>query len=696
MHTSFRPHLAFLVIVLVPGMSGRALADDDGVVTPPVHVEAARPGETTSADAERALDDPAFVTVIHVDRRRDETLSVAEVLAETVGVHVRSLGGLGSFASISMRGASAGQTEILIDGVPLSQVAFSSIDVGSLDLGTFDQVDVYRGGVPVELGGAVLGGAVNFETAVGPRADGKQDEVTVGGGSFGARRVRVSRGDSWFDGALKSTLAVGYSGTTGDFSYFDDNGTPLNQTDDSTRERQNNGYDQFDVVARVAGDGPLGLTAGERFSTKAQGVAGPTSVQALHANLSTTRNVVDLGDSWRTGALTVGARGYFVVEAQRWRDPDGEVAPGITDDSYLTLSGGASLDGKWALSTHQQLTSALDGRWEHFTQVNNLVDVVRSDRDRHALRRRAVARRRDRPRRRRSMGVHPGAARRSAHHARHRAAHADRRSRADRSRRRPGLTSGRRALADHPRAHVEREHRALFSRADGDRALRHARLRRRQPAVSLPETGTSGDHGVVFAPGSVGPVDHLYVEVAGFATAASNLIAFLPTSGNVARAENLSDARMAGVESALSARAFGMLTLTGNYTFLATEQLSPSVSIDGKQLPGRPRHSLYLRADVARHVGKVEVGGFADVTLVSGNYLDVGNLDEVPVRRFVGAGVRVAPWDGLAVTVEVKNLFDTTVETVASAVGPIPRAVADVLDYPLPGRAFYAAMDLNF
>jgi hypothetical protein len=28
--------------------------------------------------------------------------------------------------------------------------------------------------------------------------------------------------------------------------------------------------------------------------------------------------------------------------------------------------------------------------------------------------------------------------------------------------------------------------------------------------------------------------------------------------------------------------------------------------------------------------------------------------------------------------------------------GPIPRAVADFLDYPLPGRAFYASLDLAF
>src|SRR5262249_43946695 len=153
---------------------------------------------------------------------------------------------------------------------------------------------------------------------------------------------------------------------------------------------------------------------------------------------------------------------------------------------------------------------------------------------------------------------------------------------------------------------------------------------------------------------------------------------------------------LGGVELAVAARLWRTLSLTGNYTFLATEQSSDRVAVDGKSLPGRPRHQLFLRADVARRAGGVKLGGFADLTLLSGNFLDEGNLSEVPARRFLGAGLSVAPVDGLTITAQVKNLLDERTETVDSAVGPIPRAVADVLNYPLPGRAFYAAADWTF
>src|SRR5262249_38715467 len=75
------------------------------VTTAPVEVGGTREtdGAARTPDAARALEEPAFVTVVHLDDRRGETLSAAEALAETVGVTVRSLGGLGAFASRSMR-----------------------------------------------------------------------------------------------------------------------------------------------------------------------------------------------------------------------------------------------------------------------------------------------------------------------------------------------------------------------------------------------------------------------------------------------------------------------------------------------------------------------------------------------------------------------------------------------------------------
>jgi iron complex outermembrane receptor protein len=212
-----------------------------------------------------------------------------------------------------------------------------------------------------------------------------------------------------------------------------------------------------------------------------------------------------------------------------------------------------------------------------------------------------------------------------------------------------------------------------------------------------PELGTTGDLGAVVAPGRpIAVVDRLYLEAALFAADTTDLIALLPTAGRVIRAGNIGAARLAGVEVAVAARFARTLAVTGNYTLLDTRQSSARVSVDGRALPGRPRHEVYVRVDAEHRIGPVGLSGFVDFTLVSGNYLDEGNLNELPARRFVGLGVAVEPMAGLKLAAQVKNLFDTQIETVDSAVGPVPRAVADVLGYPLPGRAFYATADYRF
>jgi iron complex outermembrane receptor protein len=225
------------------------------------------------------------------------------------------------------------------------------------------------------------------------------------------------------------------------------------------------------------------------------------------------------------------------------------------------------------------------------------------------------------------------------------------------------------------------------------------------PAL-VPETGAAGDLGLVVAPGRrLGPLDRLFLEAAFFAARPRDLIALLPTAGRVARAANLGAARIAGHELALSARLWRTVTVTGNYTFLDSAQRSPLLSYDGKRLPGRPRHEAYLRVDVARRLGagrRHEVGAWADATLISGNYLDAGNTRQVPARRLLALGVRGAPRPGLVLSLEAKNLLDETVEDVAlgrevrPGLSSTPRAVADVLGYPLPGRALYGTAEWTF
>ena len=117
------------------------------------------------------------------------TASVADALGAAVGAQTRSLGGLGAFESVSVRGAAPGHTAVLIDGVPLARIAAVTTDLGRFALDAFGEVELYRGAVPVELGGAGVGGAINLVTRLGRGERGERMRASIGAGSFGARHA---------------------------------------------------------------------------------------------------------------------------------------------------------------------------------------------------------------------------------------------------------------------------------------------------------------------------------------------------------------------------------------------------------------------------------------------------------------------------------------------------------------------------
>jgi vitamin B12 transporter len=655
----------------------------DDVETAPVIVRPGDDGER-SAPAERALEESPFVTVVELASRHAEGLQVAEVLAESVGVSIRTLGGLGSFASVSIRGASAGQTEVLVDGVPLSRLGTASVDVGSLDLGTFDAVEIYRGGVPASLAGGGLGGAVVLRTRPTSAEESGRTVASLAVGS--AFRSRLRRGDRFGDGYW-SRIAAGTVGAPGDFEYHDDGATPLNPDDDVTRRRVNNAFHQVDGVVRVGREGGRPFVAGVRATAKRQGVPGQTGRSAEEAQLGTVRLLGDGEHTRLVGARGgVGVRGHLLFESQRWQNPNGDVGLRPDDKRYRTYAAGATGWGTLLVGEAQLFRLGLDARLERFGQ-RDLVDDTTAGGTRFGG---ALSL---------TDEILLGAGERWAIVPSLRLELLT--TRGDGERR---LGEGAPESADElelsPRLGIRyRASDAVSLKANGGRYFRAPTV------VELfgdrgflvgngglrAEGGWTADLGVVVAPRRV----PLFLEATGFLTRATNLIVLLPTSGRRSRAQNLGAATLGGGELALTWRALPGLGFTGNYTLVLSAQDSPLVAVDGNTIPGRPQHEAGLRVDGRRELAGLGVSAWGELTLVSGNYLDEGNLEELPPRRLVGAGVRVAFGARGSLALDVKNLLDSRVHTATLPDGrPVDRALADVLGYPLPGRSFLVTAEL--
>ena len=651
-------------------------------------------GDSEALDAGRGLREPGFVTVIHPAASAGEEATVAEVVARSQGVEVRSLGGLGSFSAISVRGASAGHTAVVVDGVPLSKLSSAAQDLGALDLRSYGELELYRSGAPATIPGAGLGGALLLSSGVGPVE--RPLWLAVGAGSFGARELRIRHLGGSRDGSIGTHASASYAASRGDYRYFNDHGTRLNPGDDTVDVRANNDSRRGDLVGRLRRRSDTGsLEVGARLAALEQGIPGASHSPTAEARLATVQPIFDVGGRSALGSAVLEAGLFASAEWLRYRDPLDEVGLEAEDRRSLSTVVGGRAKSAWALPGNQRLALGLDFELDRYSEDERRgTELADSVGRRAALGLAAddeilVAKGR--------WILRPAV-------------------RIDGVRTEP--TSTRYEPERIPETRSEwlpspRLASLVFLREDVTLKGSGGRYARLPTLLELfgdrgyvlgnpelqPESGFSGDLGVVFAPGSAGHgVDRLHAEVAGFALRPRHAIVFAAQNGLVSRARNLEGADIRGLETALSLRLWRTLTVAGNYTLTGSRVRSSEV-LAGNRLPQRPRHRLYGRAELARRWLDRLAVLWGEVSVASGTFLDEANLYELPARTLASAGLKHELGRGLLLGLEVANLSDERVEYLALRPPPspelasVPRAVSDYFGYPLPGRAFYARLE---
>ncbi len=122
---------------------------------------------TANRDARSRATVGQAVTVLDtatIERRQASV--VADLLRQTPGVTVTRNGGVGTTASVNIRGAESDQTVALIDGVKLNDPSSpgGGFDFGNLLVGNIARIEVLRGPASVLWGSQAIGGVVNVIT----------------------------------------------------------------------------------------------------------------------------------------------------------------------------------------------------------------------------------------------------------------------------------------------------------------------------------------------------------------------------------------------------------------------------------------------------------------------------------------------------------------------------------------------------
>jgi len=101
------------------------------------------------------------VTVIDMSNLRGTVSSVQDILLKTVGITLRSSGGVGSSSRISVRGLEGKRIGFFIDELPLGEQT-DYININDIPIDMIDRIEIYKGVVPARFGGSSLGGAINI------------------------------------------------------------------------------------------------------------------------------------------------------------------------------------------------------------------------------------------------------------------------------------------------------------------------------------------------------------------------------------------------------------------------------------------------------------------------------------------------------------------------------------------------------
>ncbi len=113
------------------------------------------------SESQMLLQSTASVSVLETKQLYAQSNNTSDIVKQIPGVNVRQTGGFGSSADIYINGMSGKQVKFFLDGVPLSYFG-SGLGLNVLPVNLMEQIEVYKGVVPVDLGADALGGAINI------------------------------------------------------------------------------------------------------------------------------------------------------------------------------------------------------------------------------------------------------------------------------------------------------------------------------------------------------------------------------------------------------------------------------------------------------------------------------------------------------------------------------------------------------
>lgn len=674
------PFIFFIIISIIPQLAFAELSSindaDDSVDIGTIVVEDRAP------DRKPSLDSTAAATVEVPREEADLSSSVADLIEQSAGAHVRRYGGLDDFSAISLRGSSSSEVQIYLDDMPLDASQGEPVDLSIIPIETIGRIEIYRGGSPGTMPDATAGGVVVLKTKDHPQ----KTETTIKntGGSFLTYKGTISRSEPV--GKFSYVAAFERFQSDGDFTYLDNKGTSFNSSDDQIVTRQNNYFSSNSLYTKVMcePDSSTNLSFANLFFNKKQGIPGLGNRQSLNANLTTWRDMVFVTaghNSEKITGLSGRANLFFDYLNNELYDPQGEIGLGDQDNNDNTYRFGGTINGDYDLGSHQTISAFLSGRAEFFLPKNYAANPQNGPQSRREMLN--IGAQDEIKLFSNRLVIVPSLRLTNVFN--------------DLTNEDPSIASAtltKNTQSSHQlSAKVGAElgligdlsikgnfyrgfRNPTFSELFGDRGTIVG-----NPNLS-PEESINFDLGLKFLRWREDEKLHVSLEAQYFRQSVDNLIQFVQTSQYTIKAENMNKARVQGAEISARASWRDRFQAYASFTYQNAKDVGSAPATSGKYLPGRPKNELSAGLTWSEKWYKwFSSKLFTELNYMSGNYLDTQNLLVANHRTLLSVGTSTIFVDCITLSFTVKNLLNDRIE--------------DLVGFPLPGRSYWGTAELR-
>ncbi|TAL70244.1 MAG: TonB-dependent receptor [Bacteroidetes bacterium] len=151
---------AYLIIVFSAIVYSQNKNEKDSVKTkfPEIVVTASRLNKSPGTEFS------AYSTITKSELTKIGAVQISDVLQFIPGVFIKNYGGMGGFKNLSIRGTTAKQTILMIDGVRINSTQNGMCDLSIIPVDMVNEIEIIRGGNSVLFGANAIGGIVNLIT----------------------------------------------------------------------------------------------------------------------------------------------------------------------------------------------------------------------------------------------------------------------------------------------------------------------------------------------------------------------------------------------------------------------------------------------------------------------------------------------------------------------------------------------------